>query len=103
MIVIAQGGQQAFEQARQGMRKSRQQGIFTARVRDGRALRALLIDEGQQGVLNPLPAAPDNRGIKVGQREFDGWLEPPVPVSAMGESVALPARPKRNEHRDRRR
>jgi len=44
-----------------------------------------------------------NRGIKVGQREFDGWLEPPVPVSAMGDNVALPARPKRNEHRDRRR
>ena len=44
-----------------------------------------------------------NRGIKVGQREFDGWLEPPEPVVALGGNVALPVRPKRNEHRDRRR
>jgi hypothetical protein len=43
-----------------------------------------------------------NRGIKVGQREFEGWLPPPVPVSTMGEDGAIPARPKRNEHRDRR-
>ncbi|MBI2765402.1 MAG: TraM recognition domain-containing protein [Chloroflexi bacterium] len=44
-----------------------------------------------------------NRGIKLGQREFDGWLEPPEPVGALGGNGALPARHKRNEHRDRRR
>ncbi len=44
-----------------------------------------------------------NRGIKVGQREFDGWLEPPEPVGALAANGALPSRPKRNEHRDRRR
>ena len=44
-----------------------------------------------------------NRGIKAGQREFDGWLEPPEPVGALAGNGALPVRPKRNEHRDRRR
>ena len=44
-----------------------------------------------------------NRGIKVGQPEFDGWLEPPEPMGAPAGNGALPARPKRNEHRDRRR
>ena len=42
------------------------------------------------------------RGLKTGQRRFEGWLEPQEPAGALAGNGTDPGRPRRNEHRDRR-
>jgi hypothetical protein len=42
------------------------------------------------------------RGLKTGQRQFEGWLPPQEPAEAVAGNGTDPRRPRRNEHRDRR-
>ena len=42
------------------------------------------------------------RGLKTGQRQFEGWLQPQEPAGALAGNGTNPGRPRRNEHRDRR-
>ncbi|MBN9492273.1 TraM recognition domain-containing protein [bacterium] len=42
------------------------------------------------------------RGLKTGQRQFEGWLEPQEPAGALAGNGTDAGRPRRNEHRDRR-